>query len=196
MSRAPQQRRLDTRERLLQAARDVIADAGIENLRTDDVVDRAGVAKGTFFSHFPDKEHLLAVLVAERLAAVRVAANNVVVTDKAQVLALLLPVLAEMIAEPAVLTALVRFGGPSSTGLGVYEELCAQATQLTTMLATLQVHRAVRIDVDASLLAEGVQAFVFHAAATAACGPPGTDAQARGRALLQALVDGWLSIAA
>jgi AcrR family transcriptional regulator len=191
MSRAPQQRRLETRERLLGAARASVAEHGIAGLRTEDIVERAGVAKGTFFSHFPDKEHLLAVLTAERLRSAREHAQSAV-ENVDQVLQSLLPILQEMIAEPAMLTALVRFGGPSTSGVGLYEELCAQQMHLQAILTTLQVHGRVRSDVDAALLGEGVHAFLFHAAAAALCGAPGTDPHARGRALFIQFVTTWL----
>lgn len=71
--------------------------------------------------------------------------------------------------------------------------MSAQSKRLTTMIATLQVHHAARVDLDAELLAEGVQAFVVHAAATALCGPEGTEPQARGKAMLTSLVMGWLA---
>lgn len=187
-----QQRRLDTREKLLVAARAIVDAHGVDALRADDVVAAAGVAKGTFFSHFPDKEQLIGVLTAERLERAREAVPPADVVDVTQVLASLLPILHVMIAEPAMLTAMVRFGGPAATGIGVYEALCAQQTHLQTMLAILQVHGRVRRDVDASLLGEGVQAFLFHAAASALCGPPNTDPQARGRALITSLVTTWL----
>jgi AcrR family transcriptional regulator len=192
MSRAPQQRRVETRERLLAAARTLIAERGIAGLRTEDIVEHAGVAKGTFFSHFPDKEHLLAVLTAETLKAARERLRADTVVDVEQVVQALLPILTEMIAEPAILTALLRFGGPSTSGVGVYEELCAQQTHLHTMLATLQVLGRVRGDVDATVLGEGVQAFLFHAAAVAVCGAAGTEPQARGRALFTLLATKWL----
>jgi len=193
MTRAPQQRRLDTRERLLDAARAIVAERGcVAALRTEDVVAAAGVAKGTFFSHFPDKEHLLAVLTAERLRAARESVVAGAVVDVAQIVSSLLPILAEMIAEPAMMSAVVRFGGPASAVIDLYDELCAQQAHLQTVLAILQVHGRVRADVDASLLAEGVQGFLFHAAISALCGPPGTDVQARGRTLLSSLVTAWL----
>lgn len=54
-----------TRERLLEAAREVVADAGAQHLTLEAVADRAGVSKGGLLYHFPSKEALLAAMVTE-----------------------------------------------------------------------------------------------------------------------------------
>ena len=65
--RKVQARTLATRDRLLAAGREIVAAQGLAGLRTDEVVLRAGTAKGTFFAHFADRDHFLAALLAERL---------------------------------------------------------------------------------------------------------------------------------
>ena len=67
MTRAPQKRRLETRAKLLSVAEDLIDANGVSALRVEDVVARAGVAKGTFFSHFGDKDGLLAVILGAQV---------------------------------------------------------------------------------------------------------------------------------
>lgn len=67
MSRAPQKRRLVTRARLLDAAQELIARNGHDRLRVEEVVAKAGVAKGTFFSHFKDKDNLLSELIGAQM---------------------------------------------------------------------------------------------------------------------------------
>lgn len=52
-------RRTKTREALLVAARTLLAGRGTESFTVDDVVQLASVAKGSFYNHFPDKEHLI-----------------------------------------------------------------------------------------------------------------------------------------
>ncbi|MCJ8335947.1 MAG: TetR/AcrR family transcriptional regulator, partial [Epibacterium sp.] len=47
MSRAPQKRRLETRAKLLEVAGEIVSEQGYSGLRVEDVVARAGVAKGT-----------------------------------------------------------------------------------------------------------------------------------------------------
>ena len=66
---AIQQRTLVTRERMLDAARSIVNDVGYEALRVEEVVSKAGVAKGTFFAHFNDKDGLMDLLLGERLNA-------------------------------------------------------------------------------------------------------------------------------
>jgi AcrR family transcriptional regulator len=53
------ERRLD----LLHAARDVFATKGYHAAKVDDIVARAGVAKGTFYLYFPDKRSVFVELV-------------------------------------------------------------------------------------------------------------------------------------
>jgi AcrR family transcriptional regulator len=50
-------------DRLLAAAQEVMAERGLENSRVQDITERADVGKGTFFSYFPTKEHVLPVLI-------------------------------------------------------------------------------------------------------------------------------------
>ena len=52
-------RRLQTRERILGAAIAEFKRAGMSGADVDAIVAAAGVAHGTFFFHFPSKEHVL-----------------------------------------------------------------------------------------------------------------------------------------
>ena len=67
MARAVQQRTLKTRARLTDAACQIIAECGYEGLRIEEVVKRAGVAKGTFFAHFHDKDALMDILIGAEI---------------------------------------------------------------------------------------------------------------------------------
>ena len=51
------------RQELLEAARDVFARVGYAQATIDDVVERAGVARGTFYLYFEDKRAVFAELV-------------------------------------------------------------------------------------------------------------------------------------
>lgn len=57
-----QAQRLATRERLFAAAVVEFKRAGLAGADVGAIVDEAGVAHGTFFFHFPTKEHVLAEL--------------------------------------------------------------------------------------------------------------------------------------
>ena len=59
-----------TRQRILEAARQLFATGGFDTSTTRDIADAAGIAAGTLFNYFPTKEALLASLAAEAIAGV------------------------------------------------------------------------------------------------------------------------------
>ena len=63
--------RLATRDKILQAAREVFAEKGYHRALVDDIVRASQTSKGAVYHHFPNKEALFLALVdefAERLA--------------------------------------------------------------------------------------------------------------------------------
>ena len=58
------------REAILAAARDEFVAKGFAAARVEDIARNAGVAKGTVYLSFPDKEQLFEAMVLERLAPV------------------------------------------------------------------------------------------------------------------------------
>ena len=52
-----------TRLRLLEAASVLVAEDSLANLSIENIADKAGVSRRTFFQHFPSKDHLLAAVV-------------------------------------------------------------------------------------------------------------------------------------
>jgi AcrR family transcriptional regulator len=77
LSRRDQQRE-ETRNRLFDAALAEFQRVGFADAQIDDIVRLAGVARGTFYFHFPTKDHVLVELqrrgqesIIERLAALR-----------------------------------------------------------------------------------------------------------------------------
>jgi TetR/AcrR family transcriptional regulator, ethionamide resistance regulator len=60
-----EKRRAQTRRRLIEAAKTVLADRGAEALTIEDFVKAAGVARGTFYNYFPTVEELVKALNAE-----------------------------------------------------------------------------------------------------------------------------------
>lgn len=56
--------KLETRRRILEAAEQLFASGGYEASTTRDIADAAGIANGTLFNYFPNKEAVLAALVA------------------------------------------------------------------------------------------------------------------------------------
>lgn len=63
MSRREQQRLL-TRERVFNAAIEVFRRDGVTDARIEDITKAADVSRGTFYFHFPTKDHVLAALLA------------------------------------------------------------------------------------------------------------------------------------
>ncbi|MEU0794194.1 helix-turn-helix domain-containing protein [Amycolatopsis sp. NPDC005961] len=63
------------RERVLAAAEDEFAEKGID-ASVSDIARRAGVAKGTVFSHFATKEELIVAVVANHFAELREVAER------------------------------------------------------------------------------------------------------------------------
>ena len=57
-----EQRRLRTRERLLDAAERVVAEKGVEDATIEEFVAAAGVSRGTFYNYFPTAADLLHAL--------------------------------------------------------------------------------------------------------------------------------------
>ena len=71
-----ERQRLETRERVFEAAMREFRRVGVGPAQVEDIVRGAGVARGTFYLHFPTKEHVLLehsardqAVVAERLRA-------------------------------------------------------------------------------------------------------------------------------
>jgi AcrR family transcriptional regulator len=58
-----------TRQRIVDACRQLFAAKGFEASTTRDIADAAGIASGTLFNYFVTKEAILASLAAEALAA-------------------------------------------------------------------------------------------------------------------------------
>jgi AcrR family transcriptional regulator len=72
------------RERLLEAAEQLILEGGLGQLSVDAVLRRAGLSKGAFFHHFESKDALLVALIERLTLDVerRVAERSSVDTDK------------------------------------------------------------------------------------------------------------------
>lgn len=66
-TRSRADRKLATRRALLDAARAVLRERGLDGTTTRAIADAAGVASGTFFVHFPDVASLVAELLDEHI---------------------------------------------------------------------------------------------------------------------------------
>jgi AcrR family transcriptional regulator len=61
--------RAATRERILQASRQLFAENGFEAATTRDIAERAEIGVGTLFNYFRTKEAIIATLAAEAVAS-------------------------------------------------------------------------------------------------------------------------------
>ena len=65
MARTQQERKADTRDRLLDAAASLFAEQGIDAVSVDTVADAAGRTSGAVYAHFGSKQGLLLALLDE-----------------------------------------------------------------------------------------------------------------------------------
>lgn len=56
---------LETKRKIFESADSLFREYGFENVSVDSIVERAGIAKGSFYVHFTSKDALTAVLIAE-----------------------------------------------------------------------------------------------------------------------------------
>ena len=66
-----ERKKRETRERIYRAAVGLFSRRGLAATRVEAITEAADVGKGTFFNYFPDKEHVLGVLMEVQLGKVR-----------------------------------------------------------------------------------------------------------------------------
>lgn len=116
-----------TREALLRAGRELFAERPVDAVAIDDIVRAAGVAKGSFYNHFPDREALVRTVTGEirEMLEAAVDAVNAGVEDPARRVARAVCVYQRFAVEdPLRARVLVRapsgtanLAGPLNTGL-------------------------------------------------------------------------------
>ena len=165
---AVQQRTLKTRAKLIDAAKSRIAEAGYEALRVEDVVKDAGVAKGTFFAHFKDKDALMDHLIGQEIDAFL---DEVAKLDTprsvSEILDALMPSFHFMAQERFVFDVILRHSGAAQNS-----EIGAIAQTFIrhgTVLAHWLAAGPFRKDIPPALMAGGVGAFQMQALALHFC---------------------------
>ena len=169
MSRAPQKRRLETRARLIDVAREIVTREGYAGLRVEEVVRAAGVAKGTFFSHFEDKDSLLAQLIGEEMHLLLAdIAGGPAPRSVDSLCDALEPLYDFMAQDRFVFDIIMRFSG--ATGVDEETEIALNFLhQVELLMRWMPGIDGVRRDVSDELLAEGVHAFALNAIALTFC---------------------------
>ncbi|WP_170346350.1 TetR/AcrR family transcriptional regulator [Ruegeria atlantica] len=168
MQKTIQKRTIKTRAKLLAAAEEVIRNGGYEALRVEEVVKAAGVAKGTFFAHFHDKDALMEILIADKLnACLDQAEAGAPPNTVAEIVASLDPVHSFMTSERYVFDLLIRYSGATAVAEIGPVAYCFERYFRVVMLWLEDAE--VRKDVPPELLAEGVQAFAIQAMSLRFC---------------------------
>ncbi|MCX8952127.1 TetR/AcrR family transcriptional regulator [Ruegeria sp. NA] len=168
MQKTIQKRTIKTRAKLLSAAEEVFRHGGYETLRVDEVVKAAGVAKGTFFAHFRDKDALMEILIADKLnACLDQAQSGTPPKTVPEIIASLEPVHEFMTSERYVFDLLIRYSGATAIAdIGPIAYCFERYFRVVMMwLETAEVRK----DVPSELLAEGVQAFAIQAMSLQYC---------------------------
>lgn len=168
MKAATQARTLKTRARLIEAAQQVIAESGYSETRVEEIVRRAGVAKGTFFAHFRDKDALMDQLIGARIDALLDGMEARQAPDTVEALIdALTPLMQLMTCERYVFDVIIRHSGAAAK-----EEIGPIAMTFGRFIDVVsRWMRAENIRKDAApeILAEGVQAFMVNAMALNFC---------------------------
>ena len=76
--RVTAQVKAETKGRILEAARRLLADNGFDATTTRDIARAAGIANGTLFNYFPSKEAVVAALAADAVGELPAAEDAVV----------------------------------------------------------------------------------------------------------------------
>lgn len=185
-----QARTLKTRARLIEAARDIISTSGYEALRVEEVVLRAGVAKGTFFSHFRDKDALMDQLIGAKIDSFLDEIETLPSPQTIDELVdALLPMAEFMSSERYVFDVILRHSGAAAS-----DEMGPIATTFLrqgNVFGTWIARGPFRKDVDAELLAEGIGAFAIQAMALHFCAAHQSLAL---RAMLHRYFKAWLIV--
>src|ERR1700739_4967382 len=80
-------RQAKTRADLIRAAREIIAERGLDGLRVSDVTQRADVAFGTFYNQFNTKDDIVEAVVGETIVGLAASIEeSPVFTDPAEAL--------------------------------------------------------------------------------------------------------------
>lgn len=168
MARAIQKRTLETRARLIAAAKEIIAENGFEAMRVEEVVLRAGTAKGTFFAHFEDKDALMDLIIGEKIDVYLDRLDEIAAPNTPDAMAKsLLPLCEFMTSERYVFDVILRYSGAAAI-----EEIGAVATTFGRQVEIFKrwlTQKQFRTDISIELQAEGVHAFMLQAMALHFC---------------------------
>ncbi len=162
MNRKIQKRTHETRAKLVAVARSLIEKQGFEALRVEEVVKLAGVAKGTFFAHFKDKDRLLELLIGEALATELDKLEQIAPPRTVDgIIKALEPLHSYMTADRYAFDVILRYSGAAAIQeIGPIADTFYRYDQIVT--SWFEKDHPFRQDVSASVLASGIQAFAVQ----------------------------------
>nr|WP_321443353.1 TetR/AcrR family transcriptional regulator [uncultured Cohaesibacter sp.] len=192
-----QKRSHETRANILEAARKLTKGKLFDDVSTDSIAKESGVAKGTIFAHFGDKNGLLSYLVAERIQTIvddwredpayAESQHELLVSQSMKLINLLST-------DRTILQIYLDFSGATSqkTSQHFLEALDALEAKLMSFLEDWKKtsSEAIRTDIAPVDLAAGISAFVTTAAIYRSCGKIASDADCR--TLLDRQFQAWL----
>lgn len=188
----PQKRTNETRQKILGAAQKLFDKNGFENTSVDEVAIKAGVVKGTIFSHFGDKKSLLIAIKLQILIDLRNDQNSSLEKNanfdlSKKLMSLYRPWL-HFFRENPDFAHLFMVQSTLKSGVWTDEfvKLCGGFEQI--IHDTLQSHNPNSTDLD--LDTQAMQAFYFHVLALYKGGYIKSPVEQE--ALLSRLVSKWL----
>ena len=198
----PQQRSGKTRQNILSTARHLFDSSGYNDTSVDQIATAAGVAKGTVFSHFPDKANLLTAVRIESLETLVTQMSAATTQDQSQdtskdpvqiFIDLLSPWLNLFANDPDFTQVFLNQadlrGGPWA--LRLYDTCCALDAALEKAISELLDQGRLPATSSVSMYAQGVQAFFYHVLIGLHSGA--TQSQEDQEMLLRGLLTRWLT---
>ena len=189
MTKPIQDRTRATRARLIATAEDIIATKGYAALRVEEVVQTAGVAKGTFFAHFAGKDGLMELMIGARIDAFLDEAETWPAPQTVNDLVThMMPLIHIMTSERYVFDVILRHSGAAAR-----EEIGAIArtfTRQVEVVARWLSNSPFRKDISDHLLADGIQAFATQTMALHFCAINNSETM---QDRLRIYLDAWLN---
>ncbi|MCF6303071.1 MAG: TetR/AcrR family transcriptional regulator [Devosiaceae bacterium] len=193
----PQKRTEQTRKTILSTARKLFDSAGYDATSVEQIALAAGFAKGTIFSHFPDKANLLTAVRIDQLETLVEQMNARLNTPThPNIVEVFLDILNPWLSLFArdhdfthvFLNQADLRGG--SSAMRLYEVCCALDSALEKTTATLIDEQRLPDTISVSLYAQGIQAFFYHVLIGLHSGA--TANQSDQQILLRGLLSRWL----
>ena len=169
MAGKPQQRSIDTRQKILSVAKELFDAQGYDATPVDQIAQKAEVAKGTVFAHFADKASLLTavrIVSLENIVATMLqTASKPISADPVQTVVDLLTPLLDLFARDRDFTQVFLeqaklAGGPWAQRL--YYACCDLDKALEQTVSALLAEDLIEKSLSVNFYTQGIQAFFYH----------------------------------